>query len=536
MNIEYYFTNNLNRVISYASGDLEIYFLGNIHMPQVLDPCGYLKDTLTQDSSLGDIEEIKRRLLELKGNFSFLIKDKNNKVLACVDKIRSFPLFYSYSPDKLIISDMPSKIKEKINTSRDSLSFLEFKMSGYVSGRDTLFKEIKQLEAGELLYYNGGKTEISNYYLFYEPHNFKLTETALIDKLHDLNCSIFKRMIQRLNGRPALLGLSAGLDSRLILCFLKYLKYDNINAFSYGMPGNWDARWAGVIAKNLGVKWFFLPYTRKFARDIFSSPEYFNYAVFSHRYSSLPFILDFPALCYLTKTGRLLNDTVMLNGQTGDFISGNHITGIFNKDKVSREDFFQSIIKKHYSLWSQLHTQENLDRVKDKITRVLPFSIDEEMDKDHAMKLYELWEWRQRQAKYVINGQRPYDFFGLSWELPLWDDEYLRFWSALPFEYKFKQSLYRKYLEKLDFFGLFKNSKFYEYPSPGYVNFLKYFFWIFGKRRFLYRKIILSYWQNDSYYYSLYPYRQYLKHAQYHRSAISYHVRHFLERQYQEKI
>jgi asparagine synthase (glutamine-hydrolysing) len=472
----------------------------------------------------------------LQGNFSFLIKDKDKKVIACVDKIRSFPLFYSYSDKTLFISDSPHTIREKINTNKEYLSFLEFQMSGYVSGRDTLFKEIKQLQAAEFLYYDGSKIDVRNYYLFYQPKNIELSEEKLIDKLHDINCSIFKRLIQRLNGRPVLLALSAGLDSRLILCLLKYLKYDNINTFSYGIPGNWDARWAATIARKLKVNWFFLPYTRGLGQKVFSSQEYLDYAQFAHRYTSLPFILDFPALWQLKRSNKLPDNTVMLNGQTGDFISGNHISDSFNQDKVSREVFFQAVIKKHYSLWENLHTEDNLRKIKNKITGVLPLPLQENMDRDYAMKLYELWECRERQAKYVINGQRPYDFFKLSWELPLWDDQYLYFWSALPFKYKFKQTLYKKYLEKFDFFAVFRNVNFYKYSSPAYINLFKYFFWIFGKKRFYYRKMLLSYWQNDAYYYSLYSYKEYLKYAKYHRSAISYHIRHFLENEYQEKF
>ena len=41
--------------------------------------------------------------------------------------------------------------------------------------------------------------------------------------------------------------------------------------------------------------------------------------------------------------------------------------------------------------------------------------------------LYEKWEYEERQIKYVVNGQKTYDFWGVDWFLPLWDSEFVKF-------------------------------------------------------------------------------------------------------------
>ena len=57
----------------------------------------------------------------------------------------------------------------------------------------------------------------------------------------------------------------------------------------------------------------------------------------------------------------------------------------------------------------------------------------------------------ERQVKFIIQGQRIYDYFDFDWYLPFWDGEVIRFWSEMPIELRKNQYLYKDYLRKWKF-------------------------------------------------------------------------------------
>jgi hypothetical protein len=68
---------------------------------------------------------------------------------------------------------------------------------------------------------------------------------------------------------------------------------------------------------------------------------------------------------------------------------------------------------------------------------------------------FDAWEWAERQSRYVVNQQRIYDFHSLVWRLPLWDREYLDFWRDVPAGHMFGQGLYKDWLRRWNYKGLF---------------------------------------------------------------------------------
>jgi asparagine synthase (glutamine-hydrolysing) len=234
---------------------------------------------------------------------------------------------------------------------------------------------------------------------------------------------------------------------------------------------------------------------------------------------------DIVPLRKLQRQKILPDDAVLINGNSGDFITGGHIPSVLTQDDLTEDTFYRTIIEKHFSLWLHLNPTIDLDRIREKIKQVLSEHLGV---LDQRAADFELWEWQERQAKYVVNGQRTYDFLNVAWELPLWHDEYLHFWSAVPVALKYRQKLYADYLDSYDFKGLFKTFKpaLWRWPGNAWLVIpLAQMLGICGgqkmKNRFYH---YMKYFGHYSDQYAPFGYFHFLKHIGRARSGVSFFI------------
>ncbi len=443
--------------------DFQIWSAGDSEFTRIL---------LEKKSKNFDVNKIKDILKNINKNFSCIIKTKDD-VYAIVDHCRSIPIFYSideFSKD-IIISNSAKTIKQQANLNDiDKVSALEIAMAGYVTGYETLYKNLFQLKAGEFLFcYENNHTKCK--YYDYLPENiFNCSESEMSKKFGAILDKVIIDTIEKANGRKIWLPLSAGLDSRLLLCKFIEHKYKNVFTFSYGPNNNDEAKAASLIAKILGVAWLFVCSTRGYMKSFFVSRERESYWDYSDNLCSIPTFQDYLALSKLNHKKKLPQNILMVNGQTGDFISGGHIPKQLMQENVTIDDLLESIISKHYSLWDTLKTSGNITIIKQKILKVLDLRADGGYSQNELIAAYEKWEYQERQSKYVVNGQRNYEFLGLDWSLPFWDKRIVQFWKRVPFEYKFKQRLYKYFLYQYDFRKLFSNKDYIVWQWPGFMK------------------------------------------------------------------
>jgi len=442
---------------------------------------GYLfdeKDNLYQGQDLNiyftckSEDDFRNKVKLTNGSFAVITENKNI-LLVAVDRLRSIPLFYSLKDNIFYLSDNAYWIKNELDLKElDKISEQEFLLTGYVTDRDTLFAEIKQVQAGECLIVEEKNCQICikpyRYYQYLHNNFFTESKEELFDKLDKVSENIFKRLINSVNGRTIVIPLSGGYDSRYIAAMLRKLNYKNVICFSYGKKGNGESKLSKKVAKNLGYKWYFIEYTKNKWRAQFNSNEGEKYLEYGNNLTSLAHLQDWPAVWELKKENKIPNDAVFVPGHSGDLLGGSWTPKPLD---ISKNDYKMSnvseyLFKKHYYLFN-LKDKCKKDLFLKKILKEL--NELEISDAESFVSLCECWNVENRQAKFIVNSVRVYEFFGYKWYIPLWDSELIDFWARVPLKFRIDKELYDDYLfgRLFSFFGVdykkisSKNAKYF---------------------------------------------------------------------------
>lgn len=396
--------------------------------------------------------EIQNELLKWNRNTSVIFLGK--KFCLCfTDFSRGYPIFFHELKNNLIISNNSNSLNSKLsNISSKSLEIA--KLCGYVLGYDTLHENIKIMKPGEFFYSYKNKNILKSYFIYHrslpkKKNNLKklkyeLSET--IDQIFDEICIKYKN-------RDIWVPISGGLDSRLILGKLHERNFQNLKSFSYGVFNNSDALIGEKVAKKLDVPWKFIGISSSAYRDFYKSNLMKKYIKFSDNLQVMPNVQDLLVIKKMKENNLLNKNSILINGQSGDFNTGNHIPKELLENK-NYKTFLNSIKKKHFFLIKQNKTKAADDLID---SELMPFKDIYLQKKSNLVDLYEEWEYEERQVKYVVNGQRVYDFLGLDWILPLWDSLFVKFWTTVPEELRFEQKLYKLYLSEWNYKNLFSS-------------------------------------------------------------------------------
>ncbi|WP_104490015.1 asparagine synthetase B family protein [Acinetobacter indicus] len=423
------------------NSSLEKSILGFIHQEEIVE--SYTVDNLDKETFENDLKE------SLTGFFSLIIEGEN-KIYAAVDHIRSHPLFYLERNGYFYLSDNVEWLCQQVNNLKfDNLAKDEFQITGYVTGNSTLYKDVKQLQAGELLIFENGKLLIKSYYEFNHTEPEDYNEEKLKSELHIVASAAIARLVEYANGRQIVIPLSGGYDSRLIATLLKESNYPNIFTFTYGAKGNKEAVYSKVVADHLGLKWHFIEYTEELWSQAWNANERKEYQQYSSNYVSLPHIQDWLAVKILKEKNLIDENAVFVPGHTGDMVSGGHIPNFIHQDlnKIfTNKELVESLISKHYSLkdFNKLNISKN---IYEKIVRE-NIVFKEFYSASEFANECEKWNWRNRQAKFICNSVRVYEFYGYDWWLPLWDKDFIHFFENLPLKLR-NHTWYKNYVSDI---------------------------------------------------------------------------------------
>lgn len=411
----------------------------------------------------------------VSGNFAIIIEQEEETAIFA-DRVRSIPLFYYQDEDgNWIITDQLNK--DMIEGKWDDLAVYEFLLTGYVSGKNTLYPHIYQLEAGQYVVFSRDGVKQVEYFQYYHQPEEQMDLDSAVEELKKVFYDVFGRLAKRLKGQQVMIPLSGGYDSRIVALLLKEVGIDSLSSFTYGNAQNSEAKKSKEIAERLGIPWTIYPYTKEQWKQWYHSESWRHYVSIAANCSSIPHLQDWPAVQAITQ--EMDHSFVFVPGHTGDFLGGSHLSPHFLvKSSFSLDEVVEQIMNKHHRLW-EARQKEVYEQVKNKIKNSLHGFAYEHPEE--ASALFEYWDWKERQAKFIVNSLRVYEFFGHRWEIPLWDHKLIDFFLKVPLRYRYNKYLYDITLHRMypDYF-----------PEPIFVQKMELPVW---KKGMIYKFIRLGY-------------------------------------------
>lgn len=370
--------------------------------------------------------------------------DKISYIKASCGIVREIPIFYSTINDFVVIADDPKYISTKHENENkfNQECVHEFKKFGYILGNRTLFEDVYSLRAGEAIEVNNGEVKIKREYLYNDKDFIHSDNDELKKELGRVSEEIFNDLIESLNGKTAIVPLSGGYDSRFIVSMLKKGGYNNVHCYAWGAEKETQEKVISKeIADKFGYKWESINYSEEKWKETCKSEWFDDCLSYACKHTSISGGASLPFLNTLRKN-HSPEDSVLIPGHTGDFIGGGHIPSYINQNS-NIEDIITGVLNKHLfslykkedkALWNKINLQ--LEELKNSAE---PFQI------------YERWEWQERQAKFIVNSIRYYEYWDFNWNLPFWDYKFLDFWSGISLQNKYGLNLYHSFLEDVIF-------------------------------------------------------------------------------------
>lgn len=383
------------------------------------------------------IDELKTIIPKMNGMFSILISWENTAFIA-TDITRTFPIFYQQKNSIFTITDDPFLFLEH----SDFKNQLEFQYSGFTTKNKTLLENVYQTESAQYITLYSDKIETKKYYSYLLQNEPKFDNELLKKELLETLENVHLDLVKELNGRPIILSLSGGYDSRIIAYYLKKLNYNNFKAITYGLSlDDKEVQLAKKTVEKLNIPWVFIKYDEQICHNYFNSKQFIEYVKFNSKLSTFPFLQDYFAVDFLHKKNLINKDSVFLNGYSLDGLAGSLLKGRFNN--------YTDLQKIKSVLLQDIYT---LTKKNEKGTKKIKYILKQQLSNKQAYQsysAYENWMFKEKVCKMIVNAANVYDFFGYEYRLPLWDmrlTDIFKKWSIQQKNYK---SLFNETIQEL---------------------------------------------------------------------------------------
>lgn len=410
--------------------------------------------------------------LSLTSSYAFLILCDCQAVLIS-DSVNSIPLYWYASEPKVFISDKPYLLRDVLDT--EALEFESVRQlarSGYVVGRDTILRKLKKSRPGETIWIDleGSIANCEKHAPFYclsgllsDDSREAGTTTDDYQELVNAFETVVRDVIESANGRPIVCLLSAGKDSRLLLSMFSEFGAPRLIAVTYGKNGSFEVDAARKVALALKVRWIHVSHTSLSRRKNFSDAVFAKFVQMENNYASIPFMQDFFCMHKLWDDDLIPADSIIINGNTGDFLSGGHrLQSLSGSEQICFDDELRALawkdyLKKNYSLWDFMCTNKSDAEINNLLVALYndyyceTDSFAKQVTVASGIKYFQKLEHLTRQSCYVMRMQTAYDFFGYDWIMPFWDLRVVEKFGDLNPEDLNRQSAYIAMLKRKNY-------------------------------------------------------------------------------------
>jgi len=416
--------------------EIDLYVCGWAEYDKIIYKSDNLIDLVSEKLKSLSIDLLNNFLLDLNGNFSFLIVSKDS-IKVCADKMRCYPVIYFKYNDTTYITDDIDAFLQKYPSIRlivNENNIEQYLCTDFIFGPNTLFKNVFSLQAGEIVEITSNKYNRHQYFQWspimkVANHRDIYKESSLLDTIF---ISVIHRMI---NSAPKvhnwIIPLSGGHDSRMIVNYLYKLGVKNVICYSFGVKNNWQSIISERVAKALGYEWFFIEHSQEILSEIQKSQVIDNYRKYAFNGTSVPHLQDFIAIYMLKKKEIIKSGDIIVPGHTLNFIAGDQLKmGMEVCDSINSTIPY---IKIHFSQFGYAPKSVNVLNLV--LSIIKNYNVD-------VNQIPEYFNWQEVHTKYIANWVKCYEYFGFEWRMPLWDNELINYWSKIGFNFRFDRKLF----------------------------------------------------------------------------------------------
>jgi asparagine synthase (glutamine-hydrolysing) len=402
-------------------------------------------------------DALRGEIPRLNGGWALVVVWPAGDVLAAVDRMRTVPLFFYHNDPTFAIAASGVDLARRFSRPIDRQSELNFLLFGYVSGAGTLYENVRQVQAGEIIEYrvqHHPKITANRYYRFYPSADRFSKDADLSSSLADVLRRQFERFRDGYRGEQVAIPLSGGLDSRLVAGMLKRMGVENCLCYTYGDESHEEVRISRRVAEALGYRWRCFQQTPEAfgTRDIYG--EFREYWPYACKGVSCPCAHDFAAVLQLADEGVSGPDTIFFPGHSADMTAGSHIPPDYQDLYTGVLSVTDEIIRHHAqpAWYEPLHLL--VEPYRARILAELSEQAAPPSDgrPKNPLACCEMWNATERQSKYIINSVRTYEWVGSRWRT-LWDYEFMDFFLRVPNELRYGQNLHLECLRSKIFVG-----------------------------------------------------------------------------------